>query len=83
LGHTRSFAANSATRVLQPLWRNQSLRTKSSLVNEVAQATLEKLSTVLTPLTKNPVITMQTQEGTVKKVHVSFQVKLSFEIKEE
>lgn len=54
-----------------------------SLVNEVAQATLEKLSTVLTPLTKNPVITMQTQEGTVKKVHVSFQVKLSFEIKEE
>jgi len=49
----------------------------------VAQATLEKLSTALAPLTKNPVITVKTQEGTVKKVQVTFQVKLSFEVKEE
>ena len=54
-----------------------------SLVNEVAQATLEKLVTALAPLTKNPVITVQTQDGTVKKVQVTFQVKLSFEVKED
>jgi anti-repressor protein len=52
-----------------------------SMINEVAQATLEKVTEVFAPLTKNPVISVETQETTVEKVQVSFQVKLSFGIK--
>jgi prophage antirepressor-like protein len=54
-----------------------------SLVNEVAQAVLDKITNALVPLTKNPVISVETQANTVEKIQVSFQVKLSFEIKEE
>jgi prophage antirepressor-like protein/predicted GIY-YIG superfamily endonuclease len=54
-----------------------------SLVNDIAQATLDKISTALAPLTKDPVVIVQTQDGVVRKIQVSFQVKLLFEIKEE
>jgi len=53
-----------------------------SLVNDIAQATLDKISTALAPLTKNPVVIVQTQAGVVRKIQVAFQVKLLFEIKE-
>jgi len=53
-----------------------------SLVNEIVQATLEKVSAALAPLTKDPVVFIHTQGDTVQKIQVSFPVKLLFEIKE-
>jgi len=54
-----------------------------SLVNDIAQNTVAKITETLAPLTQNPVVVVKTQEdGSVKKVEVSFRVKLSFEIKE-
>jgi len=54
-----------------------------SLVNDIAQNTVAKITETLAPLTQKPVVIVKTHEdGTVKKVEVSFRVKLSFEIKE-
>jgi prophage antirepressor-like protein/predicted GIY-YIG superfamily endonuclease len=54
-----------------------------SFANEVVQATLDKVSTALASLTKNPVVLVETQKGVMKKIQVSFHVKLLFEIKEQ
>jgi len=52
-----------------------------SLVNDIAQNTVAKITETLAPLTQNPVVIVKTQkDGTVKKVEVSFHAKLSFEI---
>jgi len=61
----------------------QMMPSTQSLVNDIAQNTVAKITETLAPLTQNPVVIVKTQEdGTVKKVEVSFRVKLSFEIKE-
>jgi prophage antirepressor-like protein len=54
-----------------------------SLVNEVAQATVMQITQALAPITKKPVVVVKAHKnGTAKKVEVSFQVKLSFQIEE-
>jgi prophage antirepressor-like protein/predicted GIY-YIG superfamily endonuclease len=52
------------------------------MIKQVTEAVSEKIAAALGPLAKNPVVLVETQDAIVKKVLVSFQVKLSFEVDE-
>jgi len=55
--------------------------TTQTLVNEIAQSTIEQITTALAPLTEKPVVVVRTHKNEVKQVQVSFRVKLSFTVK--